>query len=106
MWLVAAWGFVEHVFGFRTGDGNSWPYLLWSSSGGYAIAVAIYARKHNCEVRWCWRLGRHNTAAGHTVCRHHPPDGAPSAQDVRDAHHRALRSPNDEGRNHVQPPRR
>jgi hypothetical protein len=86
-------------------SGNSPWYLFPSGWGGIllvsgSILTAPYVawKRHCCEVHRCWRLGRHGTAAGHTVCRRHHPDGAPSHADVlaahleaRDAQHAAQR---------------
>lgn len=76
-------------------DGNSSWYLFPSGWGSIIIPplltalpiVWVLARKHNCEVHRCWRLGRHVTAAGQHVCRRHHPDGHLTAQAVREAHH-------------------
>ena len=46
---------------------------------------AVYAilRRHNCHVKGCWRLGRHQVAGTtYVVCRKHHPDESPSADDV------------------------
>jgi hypothetical protein len=54
-------------------------------------AVVSYRHK-NCEVHRCPRIVRHTTAAGHRVCRRHMPGGAPTHQDVIDAHNAAMES--------------
>lgn len=88
---------LQWFLGFKPGDSNGAHYLFWSGIGSdigeLAILGWLYAflRKHNCEVQGCWRLGRHTTAAGHVVCRHHHPDGPLTAQQARDAHHAASR---------------
>lgn len=75
--------------------GGSW-YLAWSGIladiGELAIVggLVTLVRRHNCEVRKCWRMGRHVTAAGHYVCRAHHPDGPLTALAVRNAHYRCL----------------
>ena len=46
---------------------------------------AVYAilRRHNCHVKGCWRLGRHQVAGTtYVVCRKHHPDDSPSADHV------------------------
>jgi hypothetical protein len=55
--------------------------------GAYAIA-----RRHNCHVSGCWRVGRGQVPGTHyIVCgKHHPLHHPPSAQDVLDAHSRAM----------------
>ena len=71
-------------------DNLSGPWYGWWSGAGSDIAeLAIIgglvniARRHNCEVHHCWRIGRHATAGGHQVCRKHHPDGHLKAGDVR-----------------------
>jgi hypothetical protein len=56
--------------------------------GAYAIA-----RRHNCHVSGCWRIGRGEVPGTHyIVCgKHHPLHHPPSAQDVLDAHEKAMR---------------
>ncbi|HEY1590491.1 MAG TPA: hypothetical protein VGF81_01770 [Solirubrobacteraceae bacterium] len=69
-----------------------WP---WHDPDGYnfisgpladiTLLGAVYAilRRHNCHVRGCWRLGRHQVAGTtYVVCRKHHPDESPSADDV------------------------
>jgi hypothetical protein len=62
-----------------------------SDIGELAIVGGLIGlvRQHNCEVKGCVRLGRHQTAANHRVCKKHHPEGAPSADDVLDAHNAA-----------------
>jgi hypothetical protein len=46
---------------------------------------AVYAilRRHNCHVKGCWRIGRHQVAGTtYVVCRKHHPDASPSADQV------------------------
>ena len=77
-------------------DNVSGPAYAWWSGAGSDIAelaiigglISIY-RRHNCEVLRCPRLGRHVTAGNHHVCRRHMPGGAPTHQDVIDAHEAA-----------------
>lgn len=61
-------------------------YNFWSGFGGdVAILGSILAapvllwRKHNCGVRWCWRIARHDyqdpeTGMTHQLCRLHHPE--------------------------------
>ncbi len=78
------WMWIRHVLGLDDPSG-SW-YLWWSGVGadlGMIGAGWGLWRKHNCEIHRCWRLARHD-AAGHRVCRRHHPEGAPTAQSVRE----------------------
>ena len=82
---------MSHWLGLDNAGG---PFYLWWSGIGsdlgeltIVVVLAGYLRKHNCEVHRCWRLGRHQTAAGQHVCRRHHPDGPLSMADVRAAHH-------------------
>ncbi len=94
---MGAWDFITHVLGVDASGPGTWSWgAFWGGSGGDASLLAAllgggaaWARKHNCEKHGCWRLGRHATAAGHVVCRRHHPEGAPSAQDIIDAHNAA-----------------
>lgn len=88
------WHWLLHVLGVDDVSGR-W-YGFWSGFGsdlsefGLVAALAGLLRQHNCEVKGCWRLGRHATAAGHHVCRRHHPDDHLTAEDVRRHHHWAL----------------
>lgn len=84
-----------HFFGLD--NGGETPYLFWSGIGSdipmFAAALGLVAnfyvqvRKHNCEVRGCWHISRHKVeATGHYVCRRHHPEGAPTAQRIRELH--------------------
>jgi hypothetical protein len=82
---------VLHHLAFLSGitSANGWPYLTWSGIvGDIALIGGAWAifRKMNCEVHGCPRIGRHDTAAGHTVCRKHHPDPHLYAQQVLDDH--------------------
>jgi hypothetical protein len=85
-----------HFLGLDSASGTA--YLWWSGAGSDLAELAIVGglisvyRRHNCEVARCWRLGRHDTAAGHTVCRRHMPGGAPTHGDVIEAHAAAQRA--------------
>lgn len=77
-------------FGITNAAGHA--YSFWSGIGSDLGEITIIGgllmvlRKHNCEVHGCWRLGRHQTGAGHHVCRGHHPDDPLTRQDVLDAH--------------------
>ena len=71
---------LPHVLGLDDASG-SW-YLFWSGCGSDITELAIIgglinlARRHNCEIHGCWRVGRHRVEpTGHVVCRKHHPDG-------------------------------
>jgi hypothetical protein len=50
-------------------------------------------RKHNCAVDHCWRVGRHKVpGTEHICCRRHAPGGAPTHEDVLEAHAAAKRA--------------
>jgi hypothetical protein len=63
-------------------------YAWWSGVGSDLGELAIIGgmiglyRRHTCEVAGCWRLARHQTAAGHQVCKRHHPRGAPTAKQI------------------------
>jgi hypothetical protein len=89
--MSGVWHWILTVTGTNNEAGR-W-YAWWSGSGadlsyltGSAAIVAHAARSRNCEVHGCWRLGRHKTAANHSVCRSHHPDDSLSAEDVLVAH--------------------
>ena len=98
--LTGIW-IVLHWLAVHTGTVNEpGPYYgFWSGFGSDIGEIALIGavlgifRKHNCEVKGCWRLARHETAAGHKVCRKHHPDisnKAPTNQEVIDAHAAAI----------------
>ena len=92
---------LAHLVGLDSGSGY-W-YLFWSGFGGdVAILGSILAapfilwRKHDCGVRWCPRLARHDFTDPdggivHHLCRkHHPlhPGKKPvTAAHIRDQYH-------------------
>lgn len=98
MAALAAWHLLVHVLGVDQGlPYGTWDWYNFASGSGsdfgeLAIAGALVSmvRRHNCEVKGCWRLGRHATAAGHNVCRRHHPDGHLTAGQVEAAHRAAL----------------
>lgn len=78
------WSWLQYFFGFSAGDGNGSHYLFWSGAGSdlaymsfLAGGIALY-RKHNCRMRWCWRIGHHpftdpTDSVMRLLCwRHHP----------------------------------
>jgi hypothetical protein len=95
---VSAWHFLAHFLGADYGlpYGQWGAYNTWSGAGsdigelGIIGGLAVMVRRHNCEVRRCWRLGRHWTAGGHVVCRKHHPGGPLTAERVTYEHHAAL----------------
>jgi hypothetical protein len=97
------WQEVLHWLWIHTGTGNE-PGSYYGFFSGFGsdlqeftiisvltAGIVAFYRKHNCEVTGCRRLGRHNTAAGHIVCRKHHPDGKLTHQDVVEAHNDAVR---------------
>jgi hypothetical protein len=77
-------------------DNGSGPFYLalsgWMGLLGFIGVIWTTLRKYNCEVHGCPRIGRHGTAAGHTVCRRHHPDGAPTHAHILRAHRAAVRA--------------
>jgi hypothetical protein len=80
---------LQHFLGTDSGAGTA--YLWWSGAGSDLGELAIIgglltvARRHNCEVHGCWRLGRHAVeGTGHRVCRRHNPEGTVTAAHVRE----------------------
>jgi hypothetical protein len=97
--LVLWWPALQHWLAVHTGTVNeSGPYYgFWSGFGSdlseFALvgALAGLLRKHNCHVRGCPRIGRHHVeGTQYVVCGHHSPTGAPTHQDVIDAHQEHL----------------
>ena len=88
---------LSHFLGL---DNLSGPYYgFWSGFGSDLSELAIAGgligvlRKHNCHVRWCWRVGRHPVeGTPFVVCRRHHPDGPVTAKDIRERHHLYLGS--------------
>jgi hypothetical protein len=87
-------GWLWHLLGFDYGlpyGHFSW-YDAWSGFGSDIGEVAVVGglvtlvRHQTCEVHRCWRLGRHQTAAQHRVCRKHHPGGHLTHADVIAAH--------------------
>ena len=89
------WAWLLELSGSQ--DSASKAYNFWSGFGGdVTILASILAapfllwRKHNCGVRRCWRLARHDfkdpgTGIIHQLCRRHHPEH-PSNKPVSAAH--------------------
>jgi len=80
-----------HVLGMDNLSGTA--YGFWSGFGADIGEVVIIgglvsiARRHNCHVHGCWRIGRHPVdGTGFVVCRRHHPDGAPTHEHVLRRH--------------------
>ena len=96
--VVLSWRHgLQHWLAVRTGTINE-PgpeYGFWSGFGSDIGEVAIVGglisvyRRNNCEVHGCWLLGRHQTAAGHHVCRRHHPDDHLTGAQALEHHARA-----------------
>ena len=86
-------GWLLHILGVDNLSGR-W-YGFWSGFGSDIGEAAIVGglmtmvRHRNCEVKGCWPLGRHATAAGHRVCRKHHPDDHLTAEQAAASHHAA-----------------
>lgn len=79
---------IAHFFGLDNGSGIS--YLFWSGVGSDISEIAILGalwgviRRHNCDVRGCWRFGILPTlrdGVQHHVCRRHHPS-IPTANQI------------------------
>jgi hypothetical protein len=80
-----------HWLAVHTGTVNEpGPYYgFWSGFGSDLGEVAIVGalagmlRRHNCHVKRCWRIGRHQVeGTPWLVCARHHPKGAPAHADV------------------------
>lgn len=95
------WHLIQHWLAYMTGSLNTSGappnYNWWSGAGSDLGELAVFGavvggwHRVNCHVRHCWRIGRHTTDGGHTVCRRHMPGGAPTYDDVIKAHRDARR---------------
>lgn len=74
--LLSAWDWLLSLTGANFEGGR--VYGFWSGFAGSNIAMLggiwLYLRHSNCIKQRCWRVGRHKTAAGHPVCKHHNPE--------------------------------
>lgn len=83
------WHIIQHWIAYMTGSQNtsgSPPnYNFWSGFGSDIAEVTIIIglisvyKKHNCHLRWCWRLAHHKladpvTGIEYMLCRSHHPD--------------------------------
>lgn len=78
---------LAHIAGLTNVSGR-W-YAFWSGIAGelsWVGAAAVIYRRHNCQARGCWRLGKHPVdGSPWVVCRkHHPdlPDKPPRPEDI------------------------
>jgi hypothetical protein len=93
MHLILHWLGIDNVSGYA--------YAFWSGFGGdltivisFLTAPILLFRKHNCGVKWCWRIARHDyadpeTGIIHHLCRKHHPDHPGSkitAAEIRKKH--------------------
>jgi hypothetical protein len=69
---------------------------FWSGFGSdlaeFSFIGVFYVtfRKHNCHVKWCWRIGRQKVdGTDYVVCRRHHPKEAPTHAEVLQAHEEA-----------------
>lgn len=81
-------GWLMHVLGLDDASGP--VYLFWSGfAGDLGIVGAAYAllRKHNCHVKGCPRVGRHQVPGTEwVVCARHHPEDKPTAAVVAEQH--------------------
>lgn len=83
------WHIIQHWLAYQTGsqDLSGVPphYNFWSGFGSDIGEVTIIAglvtvyKKHNCHVKWCWRIAHHKftepgTGVEYMLCRVHHPD--------------------------------
>ena len=81
---------LQYLFGFRNGDGNSPEYLFWSGAGSDLAYIGILWalwRHNNCHEPRCLRIG-HLPVQGTAfkVCRRHHP-APPKRGDIRQRYH-------------------
>ncbi len=82
---MGAW--LAHILGL---DDQAGPfYAFWSGFGSDVTEFLVFGsligllRKHNCHVRWCFRIGRHPVdGTPYVVCSRHHPQGAPTVADI------------------------
>ena len=58
-----------HGDGYQFWSGIAGSFL--TSLPGWAIAICLYLRHHNCTQKGCLRLGHPDPEHGHPVCRTH-----------------------------------
>jgi len=83
---------VSHWLGLD--DGNGTPYLFYSGifsvlvfAGGLAGNAYVTARKHNCHVRGCWRIGRRAVpGTSWLACNRHHPEKPPTHEHMLAVH--------------------
>lgn len=68
------------IYGFWSGFGSGGPWFA---------GILTLLHVGNCNVKGCWRVGRHKTAAGHRTCLRHHPTGGLTEEHIADAHHSA-----------------
>jgi len=93
-WLFSHWLYIHLGI-----NGAGAYYAFWGAAGSditelfavgaLAAGVGTFMRRYNCEVKGCWRLGRHTTKANHKVCRKHHPDDHLTHEQVIAAHNAA-----------------
>lgn len=76
-----------HVLGLDDLSGRwyGWWSGIGSDLGEAAIVTSLAAlvRRHNCHVRGCWRVGRHQVeGTSWVVCSTHHPHGAPGPDQI------------------------
>jgi hypothetical protein len=96
--LVLWWRFVIVHVSQETGttSGSSRSYQFWSGFGANFGEIAVIGglvtlvRHHNCHVKGCWRLGKHEVdGTPYKVCAiHHPtiPAGEVTEAHIKEAH--------------------
>ena len=95
-----AWLWLLHISGSDDVSGK-W-YGFWSGFAGditllFAVLTAPYVqwKRTNCQVKRCWRFGRHpfkdpdDNTIRHLCWKHHPEVGQKqlTAQHLRERHH-------------------
>lgn len=87
---------MEHLFAWFlhfTGSDNvsGREYGFWSGFGSdlgeFAIVAGLVnlARRHNCHVKGCWRVGRHPVEGTRfIVCAKHHPEGDVSHETIKE----------------------
>jgi len=71
-----------HLFGLDGGPEYNFFSGLFGVlvfGGGLAVSAYVTARKHNCHVKGCFRVGRQQVEGTTFVtCRKHHPEGKPT----------------------------